>query len=352
MSGTSLDGIDAAVLVCDGESIYEYLGGHYLPYPNGFKENIKQLLAGNNINKEAIVNTLTLLHYQAVKETKKKLNLSHIDIIGFHGQSIKHDPKNRYTEQIGNGKLLANLSGTNVIYDFRTNDVRSGGEGAPLVPIFLNAISKNVNHSEQLFLNIGGVANICYCSQKQLIAYDVGPGNAPMNDLIQNKLGLEYDEAGKIASTGTPNLALVQKFLEHDFFKRKPPKSLDRNQFDFTTINALPLPNALATLTNITAYALNKSLQFLPTKPIEVIVSGGGKHNENLLKVIEEVCNLKAVPCETIGIDGDLMEAYAFGYLAVRSLLNLPISFPSTTGVKQPHKGGIFCSPEAKKHQI
>jgi anhydro-N-acetylmuramic acid kinase len=365
MSGTSLDGVDAAVLESDGENIYNYFGGYYLPYERKIWEELKFIITQPSseeieFRKRVSERDLTLLHYEIVKKIKNRLKLDKIDLIGFHGQTIKHDPDIGYTEQIGDGNLLARLSGIDVINNFRSNDVMHGGQGAPLVPIFLQALSNK--DSAEVFLNIGGVANICYCGKDQyvagnnLISFDIGPGNAPMNDLVNKKLNILYDDKGIIASTGKPDTDIVTEFLKQDFFEQKPPKSLDRNRFNYDKIENLALPDALATISYIIAHSLQKAFSFLPVGCRKIKASGGGLHNKNLIKIIEEVCSIKVEPIrllteangEIAHTDiGDFIEAYAFAFLSIRSFLKLPISFPGTTGTKQPRLGGVFCPASA-----
>lgn len=343
MSGTSLDGIDASIIKTDGSNFLEFGESIYFPYEPDLKIKIKKLIAGDLNNLSEVENEITCLHFEVVKKllTKASHEKNSIDLIGFHGQSIAHDPKKGITNQVGDGNLLAKLTGINVVYDFRTNDVRNGGEGAPLVPVFLRALKEKVG--ADLFLNIGGVANICYVGKEDLVAFDIGFGNAPMNDFTESNLGILFDKNGDLARAGKPNLNLVTEFLKDEFFSKAYPKSLDRNHFEFEQFKVLSLEDALATMAEIIAKSVALSIKQIGVLPKNIIVSGGGAHNLYLIERIEKVASIKVLRLSDFDLNGDFIEAQAFGYLAVRSFLGLPISFPKTTGVKQPLVGGVFC---------
>ena len=343
MSGTSLDGIDAAIVFTDGYEVLEFSKTIYLPYENSFKEKVKSLICGDLSNVKEVEKELTVLHFEASKKLIDSANLkfNDIDLIGFHGQSIAHDPANKMTHQIGDGKLLAKMTGINVVNDFRTNDVKNGGQGAPLVPIFLKALNEKLN--KDLFLNIGGVSNICFVERNNLIAFDTGFGNAPINDLIENKLGLPFDNNGDIARTGKVDVEIANLFMHNDFFHKDFPKSLDRNHFNFTNFANMKIEDALATMVEIIAKSVDVAIKQVNASKKEIIVSGGGARNSYLVERIEKVANIKVLRLEDFNMSGDFLEAQAFAYLAVRSALKLPISFPQTTGVKQPLVGGVFC---------
>jgi anhydro-N-acetylmuramic acid kinase len=342
MSGTSCDGIDAAFIETDGKDYVKLGEGIYLPYDKNFSEQLVQLTKDNASNVVQVEKELTLLHAKAVKLLLEKLNLfpTEIDLVGFHGQTIAHDISKKYTKQIGDIALLASTTGIKTVGDFRSRDVAAGGQGAPLVPIFLKALA---TEKPIVFLNIGGVANVTYVSSDDLIGFDTGPGNALINDYVSQHFSQEFDESGIIAASGKVDESLLKIGLQNNFFSSPFPKSLDRNAFsNFASSVSVKLEkyDAVATLTELTVRSVALAIDQLPSKPQTIIVSGGGRKNKYMMERITQVCGCDAVDVDTLGIDGDMLEAYAFGYLAVRSILNLPISFPSTTNVPEPLSGG------------
>jgi anhydro-N-acetylmuramic acid kinase len=345
MSGTSLDGIDAALLTTDGEGFIQREGFLTVPYDDTLRQRIRACL---NIPPEC-VNTvtdvereLTAAHAEAVKSLLQREGLQpkDIDLIGFHGQTIAHAPEKKFTCQLGDGKLLAQLTGIGVINDFRSADVAAGGQGAPLVPVYHQALSQE-REKPVVFLNIGGVANITYIGSKgELIAFDTGPGNALLDDWLLKKTRRRYDEAGRLSSAGTVQESVLSGLMDHPFFKKVPPKSLDRNAFDTQTWKNLTPADGAATLAAFTVGSIVQALRFLPEKPRAWIVSGGGRLNRAFMNGLHNKLKVPVVLIEELGLNGDAIEAEAFAYLAVRSLRNLPISFPHTTGVPQPMTGG------------
>lgn len=345
MSGTSCDGVDAALIVTDGYEFIKLHKGITLKYSPELQAHIKKPMVKFSVNELLKTEAeITKLHAQAVKKLLSTLKLkpNDIDVIGFHGQTITHLPDINLTWQIGNIPMLAAMSGINVVGDLRRKDIAHGGQGAPLVPVFLKAVTSNIK-KPILFLNIGGVANICYITDKELIAFDVGPGNAPLDDLVYQRLALPCDKGGKIASTGKVHSKLVANFLNNRYYRKNPPKSLDRNHFDFKELYKLATEDAAATITEIIATSVLAAYKHLTTKPTKIIVTGGGAKNKFLMHRLSTLLNASIVRGTNIGVDENMAEAYAFGYLAVRSLLNLPITFPTTTGVHQPQSGGVFC---------
>jgi anhydro-N-acetylmuramic acid kinase len=342
MSGTSCDGIDAAFIETDGKDFVKLGAGIYLPYDKNFSEQLVLLTKDNTSNVVQVEQELTLLHAKAVKLLLEKLNVSaaDIDLLGFHGQTIAHDIAKKYTKQIGDIELLASTTGIKTVGDFRSRDVAAGGQGAPLVPIFLKAIS---TQKPIVFLNIGGVANVTYVSSDDLIGFDTGSGNALINDYVSRHFSQEFDESGVIAASGKVDKSVLEVGLQNNFFSMPFPKSLDRNAFSsFASIISQKLEknDAVATLTEFTVRSVALAISQLPSTPKKIIVSGGGRKNKYMMQRITQVCACEAVDLDTLGIDGDMLEAYAFGYLAIRSILNLPISFPSTTNVPEPLSGG------------
>ncbi len=349
MSGTSLDGIDAALIRTDGEQILEVGPGITVPYDEAFRGQLKSHL-GKNHRDTDLEDELTHRHASVVTDLVKDFSPT-VDVIGFHGQTIFHAPP--ITMQLGNGELLSQLTRIPVVYDFRTHDCQNGGQGAPLVPIYHRALCAHMD-SPVVVLNLGGVANITYMNGDQLIGFDTGPGNALIDDFMMTHLDQPYDLDGKIASLGKPQIDLLTQWLADSYFQVPYPKSLDRDHFK-ELVQSVTGINGLTTLTAFTAFSIFHSLQQIPgfTKnpPKRIIVCGGGRRNKTILhwlrfllrqsKVIvcDELEDVEIGGC-TLGWDGDLLEAQAFGFLAVRSLRNLPLSFPLTTGVKKALTGG------------
>ncbi len=346
MSGTSLDGVDAAWLRTDGEIIEEVGEGVMLPYPPSLREKIRSILGQNDITPEIenIEQELTLFHAQAVNQAKEQIgNRYSLDLIGFHGQTIFHAPPK--TRQIGDGKLLAQETGIDVIYDFRTADVAQGGQGAPLVPIFHQAI---INESTPVaVVNIGGVANITWIEKGHPpIACDTGPGGALLDDWVLRHTGKPYDKDGQLAAQGRADEAHIADWLKHPYFAKPAPKSLDRNDFlnFLKDIEKLSPKDGAATLTELTARSILHFLAQMPIKPQKIYVTGGGRCNKHLMKRLSVLSPYPVEAIEGLKWNGDFLEAYAFAYLATRVKAGLPTSFPTTTGVPCPVSGGQWVS--------
>jgi len=263
-----------------------------------------------------------------------------VDLIGFHGQTISHAPAIGHTCQIGDGALLAAMTGIKVVNDFRTADVRAGGQGAPLVPVYHQALGSKLD-KPVVFLNIGGVANVTYVGKDgELIAFDTGPGNALIDDWMLRKSGHKFDAEGKIALSGKVDRVLLNKLLSHPFFSVPAPKSLDRNAFVSQAWESLSLADGTATLAAFTVHSIVESFKHFPSPPQQFIVAGGGRHNQFLMQQLQQQLKVPVSSIDALGLDGDAIEAEAFAYLAVRSIKGLPISFPTTTGVPEPMTGG------------
>jgi anhydro-N-acetylmuramic acid kinase len=345
MSGTSCDGVDIALLRTDGHDFVESLQGMKMPYNPELQKKIKALMYGDLNELFDVENKITKVHSHLVNRFLESLKIdpATIDVIGFHGQTIKHSPENGMTVQIGNIPQLAQNTGIPVAGDFRRFDVASGGQGAPLVPIYIKALAAKLGYPT-LYLNIGGVTNVCYVSHDDLIALDAGPGNAPVNDWVEKKYGLHLDVDGKIAAKGKVSEKHISSWLTDSYFSRQAPKSLDRNHFKFEGVDKLNGEDGAATLTEFSALCIAHALRLLPSGVNRIIVSGGGRKNLHLMNRITHNTGIIAVNCDELGLDGDLLEAQAFAYLGVRSMLGLPISFPRTTGVAMPMCGGIMCN--------
>jgi len=340
MSGTSLDGVDAALIQTDGQGFVQQEGFLTFSYDESFRDKIRacfglkpqELSLAEEASRE-----LTLAHVSAVKKLLEQKNLQSkdIDMIGFHGHTISHAPHDGYTCQIGDGKLLSEMTGIPVVYDIRMADVKAGGHGAPLGPIYHQALAHN-QKKPVVFLNIGGVANITYVGDKDsILAFDTGPGNALLDDWILKHTGNPYDKGGAVAKSGKVDAAVLQQLLAHPYFSVKPPKSLDRNAFVSDVWKGLSLEDGAATLAAFTVRSIAKSAEHFPAPANRWIVCGGGRLNAHLMESLQGVLGVPVVPVEAIGFNGDAIEAEAWAYLAVRNMLGLHISYPTTTGITQ-----------------
>ena len=345
MSGTSIDGIDAALIETDGHTTIRSLGFLGESYTAAFREKLRRHLgnARGEADPEvaAFARELTELHAEIALKLLKQTG-ERADLIGFHGQTLYHKPEQKLTIQIGDGALLAELTGTDVVNDFRSADVLAGGNGAPLVPLYHRALVASLP-KPALILNIGGVSNVTWIGGEgddDILAFDVGPGNALIDDWVLRHTGQPYDTSGLLAAAGTVDEAAVSRALSLDFFTRLPPKSLDRDEFRTYVPEHLNAADGTATLTMITARAIAAALPFLPQKPAILYVAGGGRHNITLMRWIGDMTGLSLRSVDELGWSGDGLEAEAFAWLAVRSVLGLPLSLPKTTGVSCPMTGG------------
>ena len=286
---------------------------------------------------------LTEAHAEAVAALLKQAGLAagEVALLGFHGQTILHRPERHWTWQIGDGALLARLTGIDVVNDFRSADVKAGGQGAPLMPLYHAAMARKSGLAEPLVVvNIGGVAQVTYINGDYVLAFDTGPGNAPIDDWMQRHSGKPVDEDGAFARTGKVNDAALDRMLASPFFDRIPPKSLDRMDFGMEAVEGLSPADGAATLTAFTAASLALAREHFPEPAATWIVSGGGRHNTFLMDQLCARVNALVLKAEDAGWDGDALEAEGFAYLAVRSRKGLPLSLPTTTGVKEPMTGG------------
>ena len=353
MSGTSLDGIDVAMLETDGESVVKRGPSATYAYNGSQQHILRQALTdalaikkrGERPGSLASVEAkLTSWHASAVESFLSQHNLtdSKIDLIGFHGQTVLHRPEERLTVQLGDGAVLAKVTGINVVYDMRAADVAAGGQGAPLVPIYHAAVGPV---KPSAFVNIGGVGNVTFIgSSSELLAFDTGPGNAPINDWMMKHKGLAFDEGGKASLSGKVSQQHLQAALSHPYFQQKPPKSLDRNSFTGLNFNDLSFADGAATLAAFTALSIVASAKWASEQPKQWAICGGGRHNAAIMQGLNAILP-NVISSDAIGLNGDTMEAEAWAYLAVRSFKGLPLSFPSTTGVKTALTGGIIARP-------
>jgi anhydro-N-acetylmuramic acid kinase len=345
MSGTSLDGIDVAMIQTDGRDRVIPGAALTFPYPPNFRERLRSVLGGIGPIAD-VEEELIRLHAEAVEDFLRQHPENAAELVGFHGHTIFHRPAERRTWQIGDGALLAHRLGLDVVADFRSADVATGGEGAPLAPLYHAALAAALP-KPMAVLNIGGVANVTWIGGRgEILAFDTGPGNALIDDWVRSHTGVAADLDGALARAGTVSTGHVQRFLANPFFGRPPPKSLDRDDFRGAMPTGLSLEDGAATLTEMAAAAVAAGTRHFPASAEHWLVTGGGRHNPALMAVLGLRLNVPVKPVEAVGWHGDALEAQAFAYLAVRSVLGLPLSLPSTTGVPQPCCGGrLFKAP-------
>lgn len=353
MSGTSLDGIDVALIRTDGEDIVQRGPSQTYAYSDEQRNILRvALVEAKNLTRRderpsGLAKTeasLTDWHVQAL-ESFLKANPATIDIIGFHGQTVIHRPELKLTVQLGDGKALAKKLGVPVVYDMRAADVAAGGQGAPFVPVYHRALAASLPERPIAFVNIGGVANITWIGAKgEMIAFDTGPGNALLNDWAMKHLGLPQDTGGALASKGKVNDEVLDAALALPFFNQPPPKSLDRNAFEDLSLDGLSPEDGAATLVALTKTGIMLADDWVPTPAKRYIVCGGGRHNPAILSALPGR-SIVSLTAEEVGLNGDSIEAEAWAYLAVRSQKKLPLSFPMTTGVSQPITGGVLALP-------
>lgn len=350
MSGTSIDGIDIALIETDGEK--HARAGEFMthPYDRAFREKLRKAFgpeaAARGPEILALERDLTELHAAVVSGflLRYRIAAEQIDLIGFHGQTLWHDPANRVTVQIGDGAELARLTRIPVVNDFRSADVQAGGHGAPLVPLYHAALASKLPKPVAV-LNLGGVANITYIGEHgadDLLAFDIGPGNALIDDWMLRMTGKPFDGYGEMAASGVSDEGWIDGALSQPFFGQKPPKALDRDAFKSLVPTGLRVADGAATLTKLTARCVAMALALLPKAPQAIYVAGGGRLNTTLMRWIVEATRIPASPVDELGWNGDSLEAEAFAYLAVRSKLGLPISLPGTTGAPTPMTGGVL----------
>jgi anhydro-N-acetylmuramic acid kinase len=355
MSGTSLDGIDAALVETDGEDIAVPGATLAVPYDAETRAMLRAALdearsvaAGQPVpySIRDAEQRLTEAHADAVKALLKKAGLSPRDVtlIGFHGQTILHRPQEHWTWQIGDAALLARLTGIDVVNDFRSADVKAGGQGAPLVPLYHAALVKKSGKFAKpvVLVNIGGVANVTYVGDNEILAFDTGPGNAPIDDWAMRHTLKPVDENGSLASTGKVNDKALSEMLDNEWFEETPPKSLDRFDFGMDAVDGLSPEDGAATLTAFTAASIARAREHFSDPANTWIVCGGGRHNPVIMRELRARVNAPVLTAEDANWHGDFIEAEAFAYLAMRSVKGLQISLPTTTGVREPMTGGKF----------
>ena len=361
MSGTSGDGVDASIIRSDGNNKYSEIINKYYKYDDKIYDNLQKIrdqisniedLKNNEAEIKLLENEITLFHAKVSKEILNLINHK-VDFIGFHGQTIYHNSSKKISKQIGNGKLLSQLTKKIVVYNFRQNDIKNGGEGAPLTPIFHKLIVEQKKIELPVcILNIGGISNITLINEfdkDNILSRDLGPGNCLIDEWVRKNTKNKFDHDGEIAKKGKINKLILNQALDN--FDNRPKKhnlSFDIKDFSLSFVRGLSLEDGAATLTDLTAKIIVEKLyNFLyeeKDKSYKVLVCGGGRKNTYLIDRIKSrlLKNLIIVPIDDYGIDGDFVEAQAFSYLAIRSFLELPISFPKTTGCLVPSTGGTI----------
>lgn len=349
MSGTSMDGVDAAELWTDGETIHRFGASAYRAFEEEERDVIRRAMGQwqGDGDVAAATEVVETAHARLLAGFKA-------EVIGFHGQTLAHDPANRRTHQAGDGALLAEILQVPVVWDFRTSDVKLGGEGAPLAPAYHHACARFIKADAPIaILNLGGVGNLTWIDPTKpmeaagaLLAFDTGPANAPINDLCMDWLGQAFDRDGALAREGEARTDLVADLMNTAYFYRMPPKSLDRDAFRQAgaQIDALPPSDAAATWVAVIAASVAHALQQCPSVPTRLLVTGGGRLNPAIMDALAGLPTT-VEPIEAAGLDGDMLEAQAFAFLAVRVLRGLPTSFPGTTGVSANVGGGIVSRP-------
>ena len=351
MSGTSLDGVDAAVVDTDGVEIFDFGPVAYRAYSTGEQAVLRAHLGlWQDDDVTAAAKVITQAHIAVMQDFRN------IAVAGFHGQTLAHDPAGGRTHQCGDGAALAKALDVPVVWDFRSADVAAGGQGAPLAPFFHFALAKWIRASGPVaFLNLGGVGNLTWVDPSRadpadpgaLLAFDTGPANAPINDAMLARFGRAFDDGGQVAATGRVDAAALAAFQADRYFTQMPPKSLDRDHFAglAQAVAHHSDADAIATLTQAVVWSVGKAFAQCPAPPARLLVTGGGRKNATLMAGLAATINARVDPVEAVGLDGDMLEAQAFAYLAVRVLRGLPTSAPGTTGVPRPVCGGQIASP-------
>lgn len=352
-----MDGIDAAIIETDGDGQVSSFGSLTMPFDAALSDLLwRAVEAAATLNDRhgrpdplsAAEAALTEAHGVAVERLidQEGLTSADIHVVGFHGQTVLHRPERGLTVQLGDGAQLAERTGINVVNDLRANDMLEGGEGAPLAPVYHQALAHKVSARPVAFLNVGGVANITWIgSDGPPIAFDTGPGNGMLDQWVKQHTGDGMDVGGRISAAGSVDEAALDRLLDHTYFDRPPPKSLDRFDFSLDPVRGLSLEDGAATLVAFTARTVARALEHLPAAPKLWVVCGGGRHNPAVMSRLSEALDAPVHGAEKAGFSGDTIEAEAFAYMAVRSLKGLPISFPTTTGAARPVTGGVLHHP-------
>lgn len=365
MSGTSMDGIDIALLDTDGAWQVARGPAMMIPYEAGFRRRIEKALTEAATISErnerpgdltALEREITERHAAAIDVFLERFSIARetIGIVGFHGQTVLHRPTDALTVQIGDGALLARRSGLPVVCDLRANDMVHGGQGAPLAPAYHAALARalpdGLGEMPVVFVNVGGISNVTYVAETgDPVAFDSGPGNALIDQWVQGAAGIPYDDGGRIGSEGGVVRRVVDRYMADPFFDRSGPKSLDRADFTLDEADEMELSDGARTLAVVTAEAIYRAAEHMPERPKLWILCGGGRRNANVVQALAELAgteSARVAVAEEAGFDGDTMEAEAWAYLAARSLAGLPLTWPGTTGCRKPVTGGVLFRPE------
>ena len=358
ISGTSMDGIDLAVLSTDGHRVSDFGPSDTLPYPPELRRRLLEVAADPDqaaaaeLSREdaAVVDA----HAEAIKTfcRDKSVDLSRIDIVGFHGQTILHAPERHLTRQLGDGAALAAAIGRPVIDRVRHADVAAGGQGAPFASLYHAALAVGLERPLAI-LNLGGVGNVTIVDRPSerdedlILAFDTGPASAMIDDWVSDHTGAAYDKGGALAASGEVDDAILSRLLDNPYFEAQPPKSLDRNSFSSGPLQGLSSADGAATLTAFTVESVARALDHIATPPSRWLVTGGGRHNATMMSGLANRLAVPVEPVEAVGWNGDAIEAQMMAFLAVRATMNLPLSLPTTTGVPYPMPGGRLSQPLA-----
>ncbi|WP_319824145.1 anhydro-N-acetylmuramic acid kinase [Thalassovita sp.] len=353
MSGTSLDGVDAAMVLTDGERILDFGDSGYRPY-SAAEQAVLRAALGGWPGDPGVAEAASLVEDAHLELLR---GIGGASLIGFHGQTLAHDPDGRGTHQAGDGARLAEELRIPVVWDFRSADVRMGGQGAPLAPFYHFACAQWIGAKKPLcFLNLGGVGNLTWVDPSMptpetpgaLLAFDTGPANAPINDLMMQRRGESFDRNGALAARGDVVAGALELFLDDVYFRRMPPKSLDRDAFAdmLDLVRELDDADAAATMTGMAAAAVMQGMEHCPIPPDQLLVTGGGRHNPVMMEMLRAGLDCPVLAVEEVGLDGDMLEAQAFAFLAARVRRGLPTSCPATTGVRASVGGGEISTPD------
>ncbi len=352
MSGTSMDAIDVAAITTDGLYDIQVGASGSGTYSEELRHRLLSLisdpvLAAGDPDPDLVI-AITDSHCDAVTAfcAAQGARPESFDVIGFHGQTVFHAPERGITRQLFDGQRAADRLGCVVVSDFRSADVRAGGQGAPLAPLYHQA-RLGLRSEPVMILNLGGVANVTYVNGSDVIAFDTGPASAMMDDFIKTRRGLLFDRDGQLAKEGQVDKTCVAQWLTHPYFSKAPPKSLDRNSFHdgMTLVEPMSDADGVATLAAFTVESIAKALDHVSQPPHHWYVCGGGRHNKYLMNGLSARLGVSVEPIEILGWNGDMVEAECFAWLAVRSLKEFPLSLPSTTGVPLPLTGGAIHFP-------
>lgn len=352
ISGTSMDGIDVAVVRTDGEHVSRTPHFRAYPYAPSLRARLLDLLKDPTRAERDPLDDLeaevTDAHADAVARMMEECGIAsgNVCVVGMHGQTVFHRPERRFTRQLADGARAAKRLGLDVVTRFRHTDIAAGGQGAPLAPLYHRALAADLE-LPLMVLNLGGVGNVTYLARDLTLAFDTGPASALLDDFVRRRRGLEFDVDGRLSSSGTVDRDILDRLMDNPFFGQKPPKSLDRNDFHARAkiVDSLSDADGAATLAAFTVEATRASLQHVPEHPKRWLVTGGGRLNVAFMAGFARAFGVPVEPVEAVGWNGDALEAELFGFLAVRSLRGLPLSLPTTTGVPAPMTGGLLSRP-------